>query len=89
MVRLQKDRKETFGDMGIRSWFRKFISKINEMLGMHDKYNDFKCTAYFDDGGVFTYQGKPWGVEFEEFKRFVSKEANVVEMNMNGGFWKF
>lgn len=76
-------------DMGLRSWFRRFVSKVKEVLGIYDKYDDFECEAYFDDGSVFTYTGHPWGSAFEEFKRYAASNANAVRMNMSGSFWSF
>jgi len=55
---------------------------------MHDKYNDFRADAYFDDGSVMTYKGYPWGSGFEAFKRLAGREAASVEMNMRGSFWR-
>jgi len=75
--------------MGFRSFFRRFVSKVKEVLGIYDKYNDFKADAYFSDGGVATFRGKPWGSAFEHFKYFVAEDAYAIEMNMKGDFWRF
>jgi hypothetical protein len=72
--------------MGFRSFFRRFVSKVKEVLGIYDKYNDFKADAYFSDGGVATFRGKPWGSAFEHFKYFVAEDAYAIEMNVRA-FW--
>jgi len=74
--------------MGLRSWFRRFVSKVKEFCGVYNKYNDYQADAYFDDGSVMTYTGHPWGKGFEQFKKFAGQNAYVVEMNMNGSYWR-
>ncbi len=74
--------------MAFRSWFRKFVSKIKELLRVHDKYNDFFAEAYFEDGSSMVYTGKPWGHHFEMFKE-VAQEASGVYVSMTGSFWRF
>lgn len=56
---------------------------------MYNKYDDFVATAYFSDGGVMTYSGRPWGGGFEEFKAVARDYASHVTMNMTGSFWRF
>lgn len=75
--------------MGFRSWFRKFVSKVKDLLGIYDKYNDFRAEAIFPDGGEMVYEGKPWGPHFEAFKKLAGEEAVSMRMNMTGGFWEY
>lgn len=74
--------------MGLRGWFRRFVSKVKETLGIYDKYSDFEAEALFPDGSEAKYTGKPWGYEFELFKALVEEEACAVKMNMHGSFWQ-
>jgi hypothetical protein len=73
--------------MGLRDWFRRFVSKVKEVFGVYDKYRDFEAVAYFPDGSEAIYTGKPWGYEFELFKALVEDEAFAVRLNMQGSFW--
>jgi hypothetical protein len=75
--------------MGIRDWFRRFASKVRDILGMDNPYDSFRCDAYFLDGGVMTFTGKPWGEAFRNFNTYVAHNAYYVTMNMQGSFWKF
>jgi hypothetical protein len=75
--------------MGFRSWFRRFVSKVKEVLGIHDKWNDFVAEAFFEDGGRSRYTGKPWGAEFDMFKNMAQVNAWKVTMNMTGDFCSF
>jgi len=75
--------------MGLRSWCRRFMYKVREILHIYNPYDDFTCEAYFEDGGSLTFTGRPWGPVFREFNRVVNEEAVYVEMNMSGSFWKF
>lgn len=75
--------------MGLRDWFRRFVSKVKEILGIHDKWNDYVAEAFFDDGGRMRYTGKPWGYEFDMFKNTAQRYAWRVTMNMTGSFWTF
>jgi len=75
--------------MGIRDWFRRFTSKIRDILGMNNPYDDFKCDAYFLDGGVMTFTGRPWGEAFRKYNSYVRDNAYYVTMSMQGSFWKF
>jgi len=75
--------------MGCRDWFRRFVSKVKEILGVYDKYNDFKAIAYFPDGSEAMFEGKPWGSSFRMFQNLVEEEACGVWMNMKGSFWRF
>jgi hypothetical protein len=63
--------------------------KVREILGVYNDYDDFECNAYFYDGSVLTYTGRPWGPAFEEFKSLASSDAVAIEMNMTGSFWRF
>jgi hypothetical protein len=75
--------------MGLRNWFRRFVSKVKELLGVYDKYSDYKAEAHFPDGSSAVYLGKPWGWEFELFKEMAREEAYGVSMNMTGSYWRF
>jgi hypothetical protein len=75
--------------MGVRDWYRRFMSKIREILDLDDPYDSFRCDAYFEDGGVMTFTGKPWGEPFRVFNSYVMQHAVWVQMNMQGSFWKF
>lgn len=75
--------------MGLRSWFRRFLYKVREILGIYNNYDSYECTAYFYDGSSLTYTGRPWGPSFEEFKSVANFEAVSIEMNMTGSFWRF
>jgi hypothetical protein len=75
--------------MGLRDWFRRFVSKVKEVFGIYDKYTDFTATAYFSDGAEMTFTGRPWGNEFELFKYNADTYAYAVSMNMSGSFWRF
>jgi len=75
--------------MGIGTWFRRFVAKVQDLLGMRCKYDDYRADAYFPDGGSMTYVGRPWGGAFEQFKAIARDEAVSVTMNMTGSFWRF
>jgi len=75
--------------MGLRNWWRQFIHKVQEILGIHSKYDDFCCEATMEDGGVATFTGRPWGPSFEMFKSYASMNAVEIRMNMGGSFWTF
>lgn len=75
--------------MGIRSWFRRFTSKIRDILGMDNPYDSFRCDAVFPDGGTMTFTGRPWGKPFVAFNSHVRDYAMYVTMNLEGSFWKF
>ncbi len=83
---LQTHPTTTFA-MGIRDWFRRFVSKVKETFGIYDKYTDFEAMAWFPDGAEASYKGKPWGYEFELFKELVEEDAYAIRLNMNGSFW--
>jgi len=74
--------------MGLRAWFRRFVSKVKEFFGVYDKYNDYRADAFFDDGSDMTYTGNPWGSGFESFKRVAGENAYKVQMNMSGSYWR-
>lgn len=75
--------------MGLRSWFRRFVSKVKEVLGIYDKYDDYVAEAFFEDGSSMKYTGKPWGDNFDRFKQFANMYAYSITMNMTGSFWRF
>ncbi|KAH8201424.1 hypothetical protein TruAng_004424 [Truncatella angustata] len=75
--------------MGLKAWFQRFVSKVKELLGVHDQYNDFRAIAFFTDGSQMVYTGKPWGSAFEQFKNHAGEYAYAVQLNMTGSFWKF
>ncbi|CAG9954770.1 unnamed protein product [Clonostachys rosea f. rosea IK726] len=65
--------------MGLRDWFRRFVSKVKEVFGIYDKYTDFTATAYFSDGAEMTFTGRPWGNEFELFKYNADTYAYAIK----------
>ncbi|KAI9166494.1 hypothetical protein HJFPF1_02597 [Paramyrothecium foliicola] len=73
--------------MGLRNWFRRFVSKVKEVFGVYDKYTEFTATAYFSDGGSMTFTGRPWGGDFDLFKYNAEEYAYAISMNMTGSFW--
>jgi len=75
--------------MGLRDWFRRFTSKVKDILGIYNKWDDYKCTALFSDGSWVVFSGKPWGDEFNTFKNLAESYAYCIEMNMTGSFWRF
>jgi hypothetical protein len=53
------------------------------------RYDNLVCVGYFYDGSTYTWEGRPWGSSWEQFKAMLQDNAMYVEMNMNGNFWQF
>lgn len=80
--------------MGFRSWLRKIYIRVREKLnwpGYSDgRYDNFHAEVYFTNGAYMEWSGRPWGSEWERFKRMMEIE-NVasVKANMSGEFWSW
>ena len=56
----------------------------------HGRYDMFEAEVYFANGAYMEWQGRPWGSEWERFKRMIEIEPVIkARANMSGEFWSW